>query len=333
MTVNSQTVGTQPAPVVSISTSSASTISNAIIVSPSNWLSQNPSFQTNGSSIDYPPNYSFIANYALNLINQDRATAGLSPVTLSVIASGQQHADSMTFFGYFSHWDVQGYKPYMRYTLLGGTGAVAENIGLDYCTSSPVSASSVTPTSCTTSTIENAIANSEWGMMNNHMLCCNNGHRKQHSDPTHNHVSIGIAYNASTSTLYFVEDFEDSYMNLSSPILSQGNQITIAGYLASQLQISQLVVYYDSLPQPMTANQLDATFAYDPGTFIGGVVPPCSNSCEYYPSGTTAQASVWNTNAQSIDIAFSLNQFITVQGAGVYTIYLDTGASTGTDRS
>lgn len=26
----------------------------------------------------------------------------------------------MLYYDYFSHWDTQGYKPYVRYTLLGG---------------------------------------------------------------------------------------------------------------------------------------------------------------------------------------------------------------------
>src|SRR5579863_914367 len=82
-------------------------------------------------TISYPPNYTTLANYALGLINTDRANHNVSAVTLSPIPSGQQHAYSMMVNGYFSHWDVQGYKPYMRYTILNGTGAVEENVAFE----------------------------------------------------------------------------------------------------------------------------------------------------------------------------------------------------------
>src|SRR6267143_4336441 len=104
--------------------------------SPGKWL-QDPAFVGNSSKIDYPPFYAVLANLTLGVINKDRAAAGLSPVVLSSVPSGQQHADSMAFYGYFSHWDDQGYKPYMRYTLLGGTGGVTENVALNFCNTSP----------------------------------------------------------------------------------------------------------------------------------------------------------------------------------------------------
>ena len=78
--------------------------------------------------ISYPSNYNQLANFSLTLINQDRASAGLTPVTLSPIPSAQEHADSMLQNNYFSHWDTQGYKPYMRYSILNGTGFVEENV-------------------------------------------------------------------------------------------------------------------------------------------------------------------------------------------------------------
>ena len=69
-----------------------------------------------------------IALYALKQINSERRQFGLSNVTLSNITSGQQHSESMLYYDYFSHWDTFGMKPYMRYTLLGGTEGVDENV-------------------------------------------------------------------------------------------------------------------------------------------------------------------------------------------------------------
>src|SRR5579862_1491804 len=99
--------------------------------------STTPSYSINVSSVggqlEYcqPADLASLQAYSLNLINQDRANFNLTSVTLSPIISAQQHACSMEQNGYFSHWDVQGYKPYMRYSILNGTGAVEENVAYE----------------------------------------------------------------------------------------------------------------------------------------------------------------------------------------------------------
>ena len=327
---NQANSATQPFPSGSeVSIPGSGTVTSTTSAASSGFAISDPAFYNGKANISYPPDYSTLANYALGLINQDREANGEPPVTLSTVPSGQQHADSMAYYGYFSHWDTQGYKPYMRYTLLGGTGAVAENIGKSTCTDSPPDSGLLTVQPCSVSTIENGIAASEWGMMNNDLQCCNNGHRDNILDSQHNRVSIGIAYDASSSTLYFVEDFEDQYLSLSSPVVGSGDLITIQGTLNTSLSVSQLAVYYDPAPSPMTVSQLDATFAYGPGTFVGGVFPPCSASCEYYPGAVSVYANEWYITSTSVSIQFSLSQFASADGPGVYTIYLQTTDSSG----
>jgi uncharacterized protein YkwD len=287
-----------------------------------------PLILNGGANITYPSDYNALANYTLGLINTNRASDGLSPVTLSNIPSAQQHSDSMLYYGYFSHWDTQGYKPYMRYTLLGGTGSVAENIALDSCTSSPANATLLTVAPCSLKAIENGINNSEWGMMYNDVGCCNNGHRDNILDPLHDQVSIGIAYNSDTGALYFVEDFQNDYIALSTPIVNSGYQIEVAGSMTSAENVSQIGIYYDASPQAMNVSQLDQTSEYGPGTFVGGVLPPCAIGCEYYSGAVTVYASSWQVNSDSITVDFSLNDFIKADGTGVYTMYVQTGSST-----
>jgi uncharacterized protein YkwD len=319
----SSTTGPQEVSSVSTTSSTSVTLTSASALS-------DPSFYSGKATIWYPPDNPTLATYALGLINQDRKANGLSPVSLSEVPSGQQHADSMVYYGYFSHWDPQGYKPYMRYSLLGGTGAVAENIGQTNCTDSSADSTLLTVQPCDLTTIENGIAASEWGMMNNDLQCCNNGHRDNILDPQHNRVSIGIAYDTTSSTIYFVEDFEDYYLGLSGPVAGSGNSVTIQGSLSKSLGVTQLVVYYDPTPTAMTVSELDSTFAYGPGSFVGGVFPPCSNSCEYYPGAVSVYASKWQVTSSGIAIEFSLADFKNADGAGVYTIYLQTGDNTGT---
>jgi hypothetical protein len=288
-----------------------------------------PNLVNGKANVTYPANYDELAQYGLALVNHDRDQNGLGNVTLSTVPSGQQHSDSMAYFGYLSHWDVQGYKPYMRYTLLGGTGAVDENVAMISCTSSPPGSSVITLAPCNVQTIEKGLAYSEYQMMYNDAVCCDNGHRDNILDPLHDQISIGIAINASTSTVYFTEDFVNEYISFSQQI-SQGDSIYLVGTMTTPENVSQLIVYYDPTPQPMTISQLDATSSYDPGTFVGGVFPPCSSGCEYYPGAVSVYASQYQVGSNDIQITFSMTDFVAADGSGVYTIYLLTGSDTST---
>jgi uncharacterized protein YkwD len=313
---------------------------------PENWLTDSPTIVGNSSTIDYPPDYVVLTNFTLGLINADRAAAGLGPVALSGVPSGQQHADSMAYYGYFSHWDDQGYKPYMRYTLLGGLGSVNENLALDYCSApSPDSAQPVTAP-CYVQTVENAINASERGMMNNDLACCNDGHRGNILGALHNSVSIGIAYNS--TTVYLVEDFEDSYifsgsLQLSAGVVSFNGRMSQAdpGWMKSTLG-AEVTIYYDPLPSNISLGALAqspscAQFselnesapcqyqgAYSPGTEISTVFAPCppGQVCSAGSAGNYTYAQTWVRNGANFSIVFSINGLVSSHGSGVYTFYL-----------
>lgn len=76
--------------------------------------------------------------YALQLINEDRRNAGLTPVMLSENKAAQVHAEDMLATGLLSHWTSDGMKPYMKYTIHGGTGAVGQNAGMGGYTKSQI---------------------------------------------------------------------------------------------------------------------------------------------------------------------------------------------------
>jgi uncharacterized protein YkwD len=198
----------QPASTVNtVSITHTSPISTSTTSSITDWLA-NPSFADGAADITIPPDYQALAAYALSVINNDRGQNGVAPVSLGSIQSGQQHADSMLYFDYFEHNDTQGYTPFQRFEMLGGGNQLmGENQGLNYCNNDALSATELHPVSCTVTTVEHAIANSEYGMMYNDLTCCNNGHRDNILDSSYTEVSIGIAYSASTSVVYFVEDF------------------------------------------------------------------------------------------------------------------------------
>jgi hypothetical protein len=239
----------------------------------------------------------------------------LQNVTLSNEDSGQQHADDMLKNGYFSHWDMNGYKPYMRYTLDGGEGAVAENIAWqpDY----PYFG------------LKESIENMEWYMMYNDSSS-NWGHKDNILNPLHNRISIGIAFNS--TDVYFVEDFEDAYIYWTGLRTSQDSHIDLEGNMIAQDNSIQLIsIYYDN-PSPLTVDQLQKTpyqDGYDSGSYVGSVVPQGYESNQ----GITITADTWQQSGSSFDISFSLSQAIAVHQSGVYTLYIQTSSGDLTSYS
>jgi uncharacterized protein YkwD len=286
--------------------------------------SENITVSSVSGSLPYcaPSNLAVLQNYSLNLINTDRANFGLTNVTLSPILSAQEHACSMEQNGYFSHWDTQGYKPYMRYTVLNGTGAVEENVAFE-------SATSIFPAFTTTSQVEQAIRTLEYDMIYNDSQCCQNGHRDNILSQYHNRVSIGVMYNS--NNVYFVEDFENYFINLTTPIFNSANSnVVLFGNTTQSLSPDSVEIFYDPPPQPLNASVLNTQYQrpYDPGTFIGGVIP-CNGgilgNCEAFSTGITVRPSTWSISSSAVNVVFSLSQFVARQGSGVYTVYLTSG--------
>lgn len=239
--------------------------------------------------------------------------------------AAQQHADSMLYHSYFSHYDVQGYKPYMRYTLLNGKGADYENIAFF---------SYSIPHYTTTGAVEQAIMALEHSMVYDDAACCNNGHRYNILSPMHNVVSIGVAYNS--TFVYFDEEFENDYVSLNftstGPASSNPYFVTMKGTpIPGTPSPNSIYIGFDNTPSPESTGQLNSgPHEYGPGTIVGGVLPPSGlfGSCGQFTSGTTVCATTWTFNSKGMDISFSLQDFVKNYGAGVYTVYLITGSST-----
>jgi uncharacterized protein YkwD len=295
-----------------------------------------PDIQGGSANLWYPSDYCALAQYALGLVNQDRATNGSAPVVLAWNQAAQQHADSMLYYSYFSHFDTQGYKPYMRYSLLGGRGDDTENVAYRNDPSGPYT---------TTSGVEGAIQLLEHSMMYDDLSCCQNGHRDNILNPQHNTVSIGVAYNG--TAVFFDEEFENDYISLSLSVgagCSSSNpgacSVTMSGApTSSGVKADAAYVFFDPTPTGNTTTQLNnGPHEYTPGTNTGGVFPPCDSllgSCNQFP-GTTVYADAWSscltdgtcTSSNPVDVQFSLHDFVQAHGAGVYTVYLVTCSQT-----
>jgi len=253
------------------------------------------------------PTYSHqeLVNYALSLINKDRLDHGLSNVSLSSIKSGQEHAENMLEYHYLSHWDTNGYKPYMRYTLTGGRGAVAENCAWQYNSGS--------------FNVKEAIADLERSMVYDD-ADSDWGHRDNILDPFHNRVSIGIAYD--NHNVYYVQDFEDDYIEWSTFMdINSNSEVTLSGsFRVHQLSIESINIFYDAYPTNLTSDQLKASYSgsYSQGTFVGMALPPNYFSVE----GITITAQKWMQTDNYFQIKFDLSQTLDAYGKGVYTLYI-----------
>ena len=247
--------------------------------------------------------------YMLGLINKDRANYGLAPVSLSNMTSAQQHAESMLLNNYFSHWDIHGMKPYMRYTLLGGNGAVDENIAYMY-NSSGIN-------------VLNALKQMEYNFMYNDLACCNNGHRKNILTPQHNLVSIGVAYNA--TSIYLVEDFINYYIlwQPGSPGISPADQVNLKGTVENGYSLSEVLVAYEPPVSNLTASQLSAapynsSYSFPPT--VAGIGYTVGREHYYYNGIETINATDYVLQGNDFDVQFNMSSLVGRYGPGEYTV-------------
>ena len=210
--------------------------------------------------------------YMLSLINDERRRAGLKGVTLGDNTAAQLHAEASIKTCTSSHWGVDGLKPYMRYTLAGGSAANSENIGgLNYCYTAEDRVTRLVD-------IENELDDMMSGWMES------KGHRDNILDPFHKKVNIGLAWD--DYNIVGVQHFAGDYLEYSSrPVIHEG-LLTLRGRLKNQaaaLHTDDLSVnvYYDPPPQTLTRGQLSRTFCYDEGMMIASFRPPISGGWIY----------------------------------------------------
>ena len=192
----------------------------------------------------------------LELINDERAKAGLNTVAAGDNIAAQLHAEIALANCFSGHWGIDGLKPYMRYSLAGGYQSNGENgLGLNYCikASDGYSAAGSIKTR-----IDEAMA--DW--MNS------SGHRRNILDPSHHKVNIGIAYDRYNTAMY--QHFEGDYVEYDRmPAIANGI-LSLSGATKNGAQFSEkgdlgVQVFYDPPPHELTRGQVARTYCYDNG--------------------------------------------------------------------
>lgn len=258
-----------------------------------------------------PPKYKReeLIQYALELINRDRAAHGLVPVVVGNNDAAQKHAEERLANKHSSHWGMNGLKPYMRYTLAGGENYEAEN---GFMTET-IWIRGKDP-SYSRNPIE-MLEQAQQGLMTSP------GHRRNILDKWHKKVNLGIAYDE--ERLDLVQQFEGDYLDfLIKPIIS-GGILWMSGDIEIGT-IENVAIYYDPLPEPLTPEQLDFPpydYAYGLGEEVGFIVPPLPPNYFYtdLPSYAVV-AGKWEIKPDGFfDIEADISEILS-QGNGVYTV-------------
>ena len=208
----------------------------------------------------------------LDLTNEERVKAGSPPVTLGNNTAAQLHAEAALDGCYSAHWDRWGLKPYMRYTLTGGTGANAENVaGLDYCIK-------WTDGYVGNAEIREEVSDAVDGWMNSP------GHRRTLLDPTYTRLNIGIAHDSYNDVM--VQQFDTDYVTF-----KQKPHVNPAGVLAMSGDVSRATlnignaanvqIVYDPPSKPLTRGQLSRTYSLCNGSPVAYIVAPLEGRQHY----------------------------------------------------
>ncbi len=255
--------------------------------------------------------------HALDLINEDRRKQGVAPVQLADDASAQQHAEDMLRNFYLAHWDTGGMKPYMRYTIAGGTGAVAENVAYSG-TQDPNDIDRYRRLDP-----KETIAKLEYLMVYDD-ADSNWGHRDTILNSQHQYVSIGVAY--TDTRLAMVQHFENRYVTFTSAPTIQSGVLSLAGSVdAAAGDIKSVDLYYAPPPQTLTHDELLAKpHSYKVGdgeTPAVHILPPPPRGFRYTDLGPTdVIAGVWSQSNSTFDIQAQVGRL--VSAPGVYTVLL-----------
>jgi uncharacterized protein YkwD len=200
--------------------------------------------------------------YMVELINRDRASMGLAPVTLDegpATRAGQAHADDMAAHGYLGHWGSDGSVPEQRYTEAGGTDMVLENASCftDERNRKLDAAPLIDPRNIETA--EDLFF---------HEKPPHDGHRKNILKPWHKKVGIGIAQPVATATEIPVpciaQEFIDPYgtYRVAPRKARPGDLLHVSGTLAAPAVFAGVGLARTDAPKPIAVEELNRRRSY-----------------------------------------------------------------------
>lgn len=271
----------------------------------------------------------------LELINEARREAGAPDVRLGTNAAAQLHAEQAVAGCFTGHWGLDGLKPYMRYSLLGGYQGNAENAyGSSFYRAD--AGPCAVHTSPDRPDLGQLVREAMTGWLHSP------GHRRTLLDPSHRLVNIGLAWRGGEHYIFrAVQHFEGDYVRLNAPVSLVAGVLTLSGRIVNGASLqTELVVYHDPQPQPQSRASLALTSAYCGGYPTVAVLPSANwtyrsttpDCVEPALAGPRADGSWidlpviaaqrWKVDGTTFDIRADLSSALRRFGAGVYTVAL-----------
>lgn len=233
----------------------------------------------------------------INLINENRSSLGRKAVILDTLAGevGERHCKEMLRDRYFSHWNTQGLKPYMRYSRFGGRDAVTENLsfseGGGYYD--------------TVDRLTNILMEMHLRMFNEKPP--NDGHRQAIIYPYNTHIGIGIAFDENRVKL--AEEFICRYTDI-NPVPTEvktGEQINFSGKISNfkEYELAGISLFYEESPQLLTREELNSLGSYSfPQNEV--ILKPILSGNIIYTDGSKGEIDYKRSNGNfSCQLAFS----------------------------
>ena len=280
-----------------------------------------------------------LRQFALGLINQDRADHELPPVALGTNPAAQMHAEDMLEHNYQGHWWADGRKPYMVYSETGGTSYAGENVASRGWTDqewNEAACGNALTGNCRRPVPRDAIERQQWVMMYDDAHA-DWGHRDNILGKGHWAVNIGIASNGRRVT--FVQHFEGGAAQAERPTLD-GSVLSLSISHRKRnvgegpfINVYRIInVYHDPPPTAKTLEELEALDSYCTG---GGFTAECSEPIafiwkplqegeRYELDPNDVLASVWDWSPASLTVTADLGDL--VAEPGVYTVVVFRGS-------
>ncbi len=193
-------------------------------------------------------------------INRYRSEHNKKLVSLDILASrvANMQCYNAAVNGYIGHWDLNGYKPYIRYSLAGGKDHVMENAFGEngYGIETPGMDDAGQALNYMKKGLEEFMSEGPGG-----------GHYENVINGYHNYVGIGYYstnINGTTQIRYY-EEFIDRYIEWDDfPLTAAaGETAVISGrVLARDAGVYAIIVYYENFPGKMTPSEISSRTSY-----------------------------------------------------------------------
>ncbi len=277
-----------------------------------------------------------LGEYALELINGDRARHGVSPVVLGSNPAAQLHAEEMLEHDYFSKWWLDGRSTYMVYSAAGGTSYAVESITWtgwreeDWraanCDSAQVRCDLSSPRE-----VVRDIHSSRMSTQGDNIL-----------DERHGAVNFGVAFNK--RWIVFVQHFEGGEVEADAlPHLSSDGVLSLS---VSKKRLGVHVagtvgIFFDPAPTPKSPANIDNVDDYCAGegfsadcdsASIRVLKPPDPGHRYSNLDINDVVADEWVETADSFSFSASLDQLAAKPGVYTVVIWRASDTTTLTDR-